>query len=150
MIKIALCTVIFIVSFPVYSAELGRLFISESERSMIDEMRKKELYEDRVQIKALEYGKKKKRGDLVKGGPEKVTQPENSLVTMNGFIRRENGGVTVWVNGIMGGEGGAKNIHIQKSLDEKNRVILRSKKNIKRLKVGQKWNYKTDEVYDSY
>lgn len=151
MTQTILCIVtLSILSFPVYTAELGRLFVTEGERLKINSMRKNELYEDRIKKSESNNEKEKSVDALVKNSAEKKLEPENNLVTMNGFIRRENGDVTVWMNGAVGSTGLLKEIKIQKRLDRKNQVVLTSKKEMKRLKAGQKWNYKTGEIYDSY
>ena len=150
MIKAILCISIFMIAFPVYAAELGRLFVSESERSKIDFMRKNELYEDRIKKSENSSDKEKSVGTPVKNAPGKKVEPENSVVTINGFILRENGDATVWVNGAVNNENLLKEIEIQKQPDRKNQIVLKSKKEMKRLKVGQKWDYKADEVYDFY
>ncbi len=143
---IVICLVLFVISASGNATELGRLFVSESERSIIDSMRKKGLYRERSVSADSDEKRDKGSGFGHKSVEKKPKAPEKNLITINGFIQRADGSSTVWINGHVDKlplEGN----HLRAVVNDQGEVIIKAKNRIKKLKVGQKWNYKTDRIY---
>ena len=89
--KRALIVAVLLLPVSVFSAELGRLFLSPTERGAIDAARQGSA--DVRHAKAALPDDEQQTADIA------IPAPPAEPVTVNGYIARSAGAATVWVNG---------------------------------------------------
>ena len=120
-------------------AELGRLFLSPAQRSIIDDARRGLNRERSQQSSAAD--------DAAAAAQPSAATAATETVTVNGFISRSAGAPTVWVNGHSGAAG---QLSPPARDGQRVRVPLANGAGQVALKPGQSFNSQSRQVSDAY
>lgn len=134
-ITVLLTAFFFVVHTACANAEpLGRLFLNPDERSRLDQIR-----DGKINNKVTDDTQ------------PNFDPPPATQTTLNGFVRRNNGKTTVWINQIPQDEDERKGSKVRKSRAKSPAVSMKLPSGKKvRLKPGQTFDSFTGKVKEGY
>lgn len=139
MTRLLCLSVLLLVHSWTSGAELGRLFLSPAQRSIIDDARRGLSREQDPQTSVTDDG--------ATADQPSVNTAATETVTVNGFISRSAGAPTVWVNGHSGAAG---QLSPPARDGQRVRVPLANGAGQVALKPGQSFNSQSRQVSDAY
>jgi len=127
-----------------YADDLGRLFLTEADRKMLDELRYAKPVEQEETIEIVIE-------EIIEEEPEENV-PKLGGITVNGLVYRKGGKSTAWINNTNTFEGNLGNQYIQINADDidPESVQIQMPESVTdiTLKVGETYDATTEKIID--